>query len=78
MSNSRRWFLGLLFALCGPFLTPAQGQTFELFCPAGSQSISNLQTFDNATGKYRQNYWNNTLALTAASTYDIDYICIPR
>src|ERR1700676_2234690 len=22
--------------------------------------------------------WNNTLALTAASTYDVDYVCVPR
>lgn len=48
---------GLLLAAFLFFYAPqTKAQQFELVCPSGSYSVGALQSFDNSTGKYRQNY----------------------
>lgn len=48
---------GLMLSAFLFFYAPQiKAQQFELVCPVGSYSVGALQSFDNSTGKYRQNY----------------------
>src|SRR2546430_15832763 len=50
--------IGLIFVLILP--SKSKAQVYELTCPVGTRALDSLTSYNNSTGKYRQNYCVDT------------------